>query len=319
MPATISTQRDDEARRLSNGPALGVGELLLGLGLGHGLLHRSRSPTTSRHRTRATLVGMSEDQREARAERPAPPRPLADRPARSWCWSAARCSRSATTTARAPTCGRAATPTSPRWSRPESDEYDDAPGARSPTSTPRSSSSPSRSTTRTVTPAPGARSTRSPGPAGLEPVAGPGVTVTLSDAPEDADRAGASRTTTEPNRLVVHQQDIQAVVNAMWQGGAEAITLQGQRIVSTTGIKCEGNAVPAPGRALPPALRDLGDRRRRRRSRRRSTATPGVARLPQRRRRPEHPGRAGDLESEDRVEAPAYDGLLDLSYAEPIG
>lgn len=67
---------------------------------------------------------------------------------------------------------------------------------------------------------------------------GPGVRVTLDDAPRSVEVPGL-----DPNLLVVHQQDIQAVVNALWQGGAEAITLQGQRINSTTGIKCVGNTV----------------------------------------------------------------------------
>ncbi len=80
-------------------------------------------------------------------------------------------------------------------------------------------------------------------PAGLTPRTGPGVTITLSDAPEDV----INSTTGDVNLLLVHQQDIQAVVNALWRGGAEAVTVEGQRIVSTTGIKCEGNAVQLDG------------------------------------------------------------------------
>ena len=85
------------------------------------------------------------------------------------------------------------------------------------------------------------------GPAGLTPVSGPGLTVVLSDAP-----AEVINSSDQPIRwLIVHQQDIQAVVNAMWAGGAEAITIQGQRIVSTSGIKCEGNAVMLGGGVYP--------------------------------------------------------------------
>ncbi len=80
-------------------------------------------------------------------------------------------------------------------------------------------------------------------PAGLSPVTGPGLVVTLDDAPRDQDLPED----TDPNLLVVHQQDIQAVVNALWAGGAEAMTLQGQRLVSTTGIKCVGNTVVLQG------------------------------------------------------------------------
>ena len=84
-------------------------------------------------------------------------------------------------------------------------------------------------------------------PAGLEPVEGEGVTITLTDSPLGVDE------TDQPERfLVVHQQDIQAVVNAMWRAGAEAVTIQGQRVVSTTGIKCEGPSVTLHGVPYPP-------------------------------------------------------------------
>ncbi|QNN54461.1 DUF881 domain-containing protein [Nocardioides mesophilus] len=76
--------------------------------------------------------------------------------------------------------------------------------------------------------------------AGTQAVHGPGVTVTLTDAPAESLGRVAED---EVNNLVVHEGDIQAVVNALWDGGAEAMTIQGQRIVSTTGIKCVGNAV----------------------------------------------------------------------------
>lgn len=73
-------------------------------------------------------------------------------------------------------------------------------------------------------------------------VAGPGVRVTLSDAPTDVKPAGV-----DDDDLVVHQQDIQSVVNALWAGGAEAITIQDQRVIATTGIKCVGNTVVLHG------------------------------------------------------------------------
>lgn len=77
---------------------------------------------------------------------------------------------------------------------------------------------------------------------GLSRADGPGVRVTLQDAPRSSDRPGI-----DPNILVVHQQDIQAFVNALWDGGAEAISLQGQRLISTTGIKCVGSTVVLDG------------------------------------------------------------------------
>lgn len=75
--------------------------------------------------------------------------------------------------------------------------------------------------------------------AGLEAVSGPGVKVTLHDAPLAISQGDPEHV----NDHLVHQQDIQAVVNALWASGAKAITLQGQRIITTTGIKCQGNSV----------------------------------------------------------------------------
>lgn len=80
-------------------------------------------------------------------------------------------------------------------------------------------------------------------PAGLSAVRGPGLTVVLQDAPKAAIDAAAEPGGVSQEELVVHQQDIQAVANALWAGGAEAMTIQGQRVISTTGIKCVGNTV----------------------------------------------------------------------------
>ena len=83
-------------------------------------------------------------------------------------------------------------------------------------------------------------------PAGLVPRSGPGVTVTLADAPSSVVESSSLNV----NYLVVHQQDIQAVVNAMWKAGASAVTIQGQRVVSHDGHQVRGAGRPAPGRPL---------------------------------------------------------------------
>lgn len=92
--------------------------------------------------------------------------------------------------------------------------------------------------------------------AGAEAVTGPGYTVILTDAPSSVHIAGV-----DDDLLVVHQQDIQAVVNVFWAAGAEAMTIQGQRVVATTGIKCVGNSVVLHGTpyAPPYAISAIGD------------------------------------------------------------
>ncbi len=91
-------------------------------------------------------------------------------------------------------------------------------------------------------------------PAGLTPVHGPGVTITLDDAPDAALKAAGDDVQAVRNMLV-HQQDIQAVANALWAGGAEAMTIQGQRVIATTGIKCVGNVVILHGVPYSPPYR----------------------------------------------------------------
>lgn len=81
---------------------------------------------------------------------------------------------------------------------------------------------------------------------GFGPVRGPGLSVVLTDAPKSEIDSAAQRGLS-PEELVVHQQDIQAVVNALWAGGAEAMTIQNQRVIATTGIKCVGNTVVLHG------------------------------------------------------------------------
>ncbi len=149
-------------------------------------------------------------------------------------------------------------------------------------------------------------------PAGLEPRTGPGLTIVLSDAPDDLIRA----TDNDPNLMVVHQQDIQAVVNALWRGGAQAVTIEGQRVVTTTGIKCEGNAVQLQGVPYPEpyVIRAVGEPADL------LMAVESDDYLDLYREQASDPDIAvgWDLTVEDRIVAPAYKGLLDLSYAEPV-
>lgn len=92
---------------------------------------------------------------------------------------------------------------------------------------------------------------------GSVPVRGPGLTVRLDDAPADSPR----RDDVSPDVLVVHQQDIQAVMNALWAGGAEAMEIMDQRIISTSAIHCAGNVLRLHGRIYSPPydIRAIGD------------------------------------------------------------
>jgi uncharacterized protein YlxW (UPF0749 family) len=85
---------------------------------------------------------------------------------------------------------------------------------------------------------------------GLTPVSGSALRISLDDAPRDPGSPlpdGVS-----PDDLVVHQQDVQAVVNAMWRGGATAIQVMDQRIIGTSAIRCVGNTLFLQGQVYSP-------------------------------------------------------------------
>jgi uncharacterized protein YlxW (UPF0749 family) len=94
---------------------------------------------------------------------------------------------------------------------------------------------------------------------GLSPLSGPGLVVTLTDAPRGSD--GRYPEGVEPDALVVHQQDVQSVLNGLWAGGAEAMAVQDQRLVTTSAVRCIGNTLLLVGRTYSPpfVIRAIGD------------------------------------------------------------
>ncbi len=72
--------------------------------------------------------------------------------------------------------------------------------------------------------------------AGLTALTGPGVTVTLADNKNAV--AAAS-----PENVIIHDSDIRTVVNELLASGAEAVSINDERIVSTSAIRCVGPTV----------------------------------------------------------------------------
>lgn len=85
---------------------------------------------------------------------------------------------------------------------------------------------------------------------GLTPVSGSALRISLDDAPREPGEQLPEGVA--PDDLVVHQQDVQSVVNAMWRGGATAIQVMDQRIISTSAIRCVGNTLLLQGRVYSP-------------------------------------------------------------------
>lgn len=76
---------------------------------------------------------------------------------------------------------------------------------------------------------------------GTAEVTGPGVIVTLSDSKNDASTA------LNASDLIVHDADILSVINELKNAGAEAISINDQRIVPTSSIVCGGNIIEING------------------------------------------------------------------------
>lgn len=151
------------------------------------------------------------------------------------------------------------------------------------------------------------------GEVGLDAMRGPGVTVTLTDARRDAD--GRFPRDASPDDLVVHQQDIQAVLNALWGAGAEAIALQDQRLIATSAPRCVGNTLLLDGRTYSPpyTVTAIGDP---------TALSAALAADPQIRLYKQYVIRFGlgyTEQSADDLELPGYSRPVRMRYARPAG
>ena len=79
---------------------------------------------------------------------------------------------------------------------------------------------------------------------GLSEVKGPGVIITLSDSKME------SNIMLNSSDLLVHDKDILNVVNELKNAGAEAISINDQRLLSTTAIICGGNIISINGEKI---------------------------------------------------------------------
>ena len=142
---------------------------------------------------------------------------------------------------------------------------------------------------------------------GSVPVTGRGLRVALDDAPYDVRHEDV-----RPDLLVVHQQDIQSVMNALWAGGAEAMALMDQRVVSTTGVQCQGNVLRLHGHMYSPpfVITVIGDPDRLRAALADDSAVTTYV------RHASELGLGWDVETRDTIDLPAYSGATELTWAQ---
>ena len=139
---------------------------------------------------------------------------------------------------------------------------------------------------------------------GLSEVKGPGVTITVTDSELD------SSLSADPSRLLVHDKDILCIVNELKNAGAEAIAINGQRVISPTAIICGGNIININGErigspftiqaiGLPETLANLN----------RTDGT--LDRLKERKIKVE-------LQKNNEITIPKYTGVFNFKYAKSI-
>lgn len=141
--------------------------------------------------------------------------------------------------------------------------------------------------------------------AGTTAVRGATLEVSLDDAHRDA---ASLPKPYGPDDIVVHQQDVQGVVNALWAGGAEAMMIQDQRVIATTAVQCVGNTLLLQGRVYSPpyVVTAIGDPTRMRAA---LDADPQVKIY---REWVDAVGLGWDVTQKDSVELPAYTGPVSL-------
>jgi uncharacterized protein YlxW (UPF0749 family) len=150
--------------------------------------------------------------------------------------------------------------------------------------------------------------------AGTEPLTGRAVTVTLNDAPPGAKARIPNVPEPQPNDLVIHQQDLQAVVNALWQGGARGIRVMDQRLISTSAVRCVGNTLILQGRVYSPpykvtAVGDPGSLQK---------ALADSPAIQNYQLYVNAYGLGWKVEDHGAVTLPGYSGTVDLHYAKPV-
>jgi len=141
---------------------------------------------------------------------------------------------------------------------------------------------------------------------GLTEVEGPGILLILQDGKPRSNRAF------EAERLIIHDYDLQMVVNELIASGAEAIAINGQRIVSRTAIRCVGPTIMVNNVPVVPPLEiiAIGD----------PGTLMGGLNLPG--------GYLDDLRSTDpsmfrlerksKLRVPAYTGSTEVRWAKPV-
>ncbi|MFF3336716.1 DUF881 domain-containing protein [Streptomyces sp. NPDC002888] len=150
--------------------------------------------------------------------------------------------------------------------------------------------------------------------AGTQKLTGKAITVTLNDAPPNATAKLPGYPEPQPDYLVIHQQDLQAVVNALWKSGAKGIKVMDQRLISTSAVRCVGNTLILQGRVYSPPyeITAVGDPEAMQKALAESPAIQNYMVYVN------VYGLGWKVTEDGKVTLPGYSGTVDLHYAKPV-
>lgn len=138
--------------------------------------------------------------------------------------------------------------------------------------------------------------------AGLTPVEGPGIVLILDDNPDPMQQND------KPEEYLVHDTTLLLVINQLNAAGAEAISINSERIIAGTEIRCAGPTILVNlNRVAPPMeIRAIGDPETLERAMRREGGDLENIRLS---------GIKVKIQAAKNIEVPAYNGILKFQYA----
>lgn len=143
--------------------------------------------------------------------------------------------------------------------------------------------------------------------AGLTPLVGPGIVVTIDDSTRKVPPGD------EPDWYIVHEHYLRDTVNLLWANGAEAISINDERIVNSTSIYCVGSTILINSTRLSPpyVFSVIGD------APQMIAALENPASLPDFKRHVRDYGVQFKYEPVSEITVPAFDGTLYAKYAQP--
>lgn len=144
--------------------------------------------------------------------------------------------------------------------------------------------------------------------AGLTAAQGPGIVLTISDSTAQAPDAN---TTAEKEMLIIHDSDLRLIVTELNAAGAEALSINGERIISTTPIRCVGPVINVNEHKMAPPyeISAIGDPK---------TLEAAVNMRGGLKDVFSAVGIEVSIRTEDKLNLPRYTGLVNFKYAEPV-